>query len=120
MRRLVASLQSKHALLLFGAVCAALPIGGMPASLSVLCGGAIQTASLWTLERTVAGWVRRAQGGSPGAPHRLAWLRMPSILLIVGGALYLLDVEPGAFTLGLSVVVPAVIWHGLVPVRGEV
>jgi hypothetical protein len=119
MKRLLASLQRKHAAVLCVAVLACVPLDPRTA-LSALLGGLLQAASLWSLERSVEAWLRRAQEGAQSDVSMLTWVRLPALLLTVGAVLYALPVDPLGFTLGLSAVVPAALWHGLVPAGGEV
>ncbi len=110
MRGRPVSLHTKNALVLALFLGAAAPFG-WTALISVAIGGGMQVVNLRGLERSVGGMLRT--GGVGGLLHALLALRLLLLLALVGIVLVTLPVQPLAFALGLSSVVPAVLWHGL-------
>ena len=106
------SVHAKNGLILALALGVALPFGWRVVA-SVLLGGGIQVVNLRGLERSVGGMLHLAAGGRGGAFQALLSLRLLLLLGLVGIILLTLPVEPIAFAVGLSTVVPAVLWHGL-------
>jgi hypothetical protein len=103
-------LQTRNALVLSGAVLAAAPFGA-GAVASVALGGAMQIINLGGLERSVAALVGLAVSGNAAGRALIAgrWLLFLGAVFV---ALLALPIEPLAFLVGLSTVVPAVLWHG--------
>ena len=112
------SVHAKNALILSLALGVAIPFG-WHAVASVLLGGGIQVVNLRGLERSVGGMLHLAAGGRGGVFQALIGLRLLLLLGLVGIILLTLRVEPIAFAVGLSTVVPAVLWHGLAPGQRE-
>ncbi len=108
------SLHTKNALILVLFLGAAAPFG-WAALMSVAIGGGIQLVNLRGLERSVGGMLRSAGG----LLQALLALRLLLLLGLVGIVLATLPVQPLAFALGLSTVVPAVLWHGLTSAERE-
>ncbi len=108
------SLHTKNALILVLFLGAAAPFG-WAALMSVAIGGGIQVVNLRGLERSVGGMLRSAGG----LLQALFALRLLLLLALVGIVMATLPVQPLAFTLGLSTVVPAVLWHGLTSAARE-
>jgi hypothetical protein len=106
------SIHAKNACVLALALALVMPYG-VPAVWGVAAGGAIQIVNLRGLERYVAWLVGVAQGAPTGLVQVVLGFRFVAVLAAAGAALLLLPVEPIPFALGLSTVVPAVIWHGL-------
>ena len=110
------SLKAKHGLLVAVAVLGAIPYG-VPAVWSAALGGGIQIVNLWAMEKGV--------GALLGAPDRapdpfarvLIGMRMLALLACVAAILWFLPVRPLGFVVGLSALVPAVLWHGLETAR---
>jgi hypothetical protein len=114
-----ASIQSRNAQILLLTLVGAIPFGWRAVT-SVALGGAIQIVNLRGLERTVGGILGLARDGGPvRGVQVLLWLRQLLLLGVVGTVLLLQAVEPLAFAVGLSTVVPAVLWHGLVTARQD-
>ncbi len=116
MRGRLVSLHTKNALMLALFLGAAAPFG-WSALMSVAIGGGIEVVNLRGLERSVGGLLRTGGGG--GFLQALLALRLLLLLALVGVVLVTLPVEPLAFVLGLSSVVPAVLWHGLTGAERE-
>jgi hypothetical protein len=90
----------------------------MHAAGSLLAGGGIQVVNLKVLERNV-----RAITGGPGARAQgaagLAFV-LARFMLLIGLVLWVFAqgwVQPLAFGMGLLLVVPASVWHGLAAPR---
>jgi hypothetical protein len=105
------ALLRRHAL-----VCAAFALASIPLGertlIGVIAGCAIALVNLRGLERSV----HRMLGG-PQAPHPFVLriflhLRIGLLLALVAVVLLRGGVAPLAFTVGLSSIVPAVLWHG--------
>lgn len=112
------SLHAKNFLILALALGGAVPFGWRAvASLSL--GGGIQIVNLRGLERSVTGMLQQAAEGRGGVLQALLTLRLLLLLGLVGLVLLKLPVQPIAFAVGLSTVVPALIWHGLAPGQRE-
>ena len=109
---MVASVQTRNAEVLALVLLATIPLGWRAVA-SVAIGGSIQMVNLRLLERSVSGLIQDADPARSRAFRALLALRLVLMLGMVGAVLLLSPVEPLAFTLGLSTVVPAVIWHGL-------
>ncbi len=116
MRGRPVSLHTKNALILVLFLGAAAPFG-WAALMSVAIGGGIQVVNLRGLERSVGGMLRTS--GVGGLLQGLLALRLLLLLALVGIVMATLPVQPLAFTLGLSTVVPAVLWHGLTSAARE-
>ncbi len=109
---MVASVQTRNAEVLALVLVGAIPFGWR-AIASVAIGGSIQMVNLRLLERSVSGLIQDPDPARGRAFRALLALRLVLTLGMVGVVLLSSPVEPLAFTLGLSTVVPAVIWHGL-------
>ncbi len=116
MRGRSVSLHTKNALVLTLFLGTAAPFG-WTALISVAIGGGMQVVNLRGLERSVGGMLRTS--GVGGLLHALLALRLLLLLALVGIVLVTLPVQPLAFALGLSTVVPAVLWHGLTSAARE-
>lgn len=105
-------LQTRNALVLSGAILATSPLGWRAVT-SVALGGVMQIINLGGLERSVAALVGLAAAGNAVGRALIAgrWLLFLGAVL---GALLLAPIEPLPFLIGLSTLVPAVLWHGLV------
>ncbi len=112
------SLHTKNAVILAVFLGAAAPFG-WSALASVSIGGGIQVVNLRGLERSVGGMLSRAGGRASSGLQVMLALRLLLLLGLVGVVLVTLPVHPIAFVVGLSSVVPAVLWHGLVSARRE-
>ena len=110
------SIHRKNALILGIALLGAAPFG-WGAVASVALGGGIQVLNLRGLERGVQAMVGLAAGGQTGAARALVAVRWVLLLGAVALCLVALPVQPIAFSVGLSVIVPTVIWHGLETAR---
>ncbi len=110
------SLHTKNALVLALFLGAVAPFG-WTALISVTIGGGMQVVNLRGLERSVGGMLRTS--GVGGLLQGLLALRLVLLLALVGIVLVTLPVLPLAFALGLSTVVPAVLWHGLTSAARE-
>jgi hypothetical protein len=104
-------LQTRNALVLSGAILACSPLGWRAVT-SVALGGVMQIINLGGLERSVAALVGLAAAGHTVGRAMIAgrWMLFLGAVL---GALLLLPIEPLPFLIGLSTLVPAVLWHGL-------
>jgi ATP synthase I chain len=111
-----ASLQTKHACLLVLAIAGAIPYGCLAVWSLALAGG-IQVLNLAVLERSVRLVV--AENGSAPAARVFFMLRLFLVFGAIAAALGLFGARPLPFVAGLSVVVPAVIWHGLSTAHGR-
>ncbi len=116
MRGRAVSLHTKNALVLALFLGAVAPFGAT-ALISVALGGGMQLVNLRGLERSVGGMLGTSGGG--GLLQGLLALRLLGLLGLVGLVLLTLPVQPLAFALGLSTVVPAVLWHGLTSAARE-
>ena len=112
MNRPLQSVHAKNAFILALALLGAMPYG-VPAVWSVAAGGGIQVVNLRGLERAVAWLVSLAPRRPAAFLQVVLAARFVAVLAAAGVALWALPVEPVAFVVGLSTVVPAVIWHGL-------
>ncbi len=104
-------LQTRNALVLSGAVLVATPFGWRAVA-SVALGGVMQIINLGGLERSVAALVGLAVAGNAAGRALIAgrWLVFLGAVFV---ALLALPIEPLALLVGLSTVVPTVLWHGL-------
>ncbi len=116
MRGRPVSLHTKNAMVLALFLGAVAPFG-WTALISVAIGGGMQLVNLRGLERSVGGMLRTS--GVGGLLRGLLALRLLLLLGLVGMVLLTLPVQPLAFALGLSIVVPAVLWHGLTSAARE-
>ncbi len=112
------SVHRKNALVLALVLAGSLPFGAQ-ASVSVALGGALQALNLVLLERSVAYLLGLAGGGQSGGVQALIALRFVALMAVCATILIALPVDPLAFTVGFSVMVPAVLWHGLASARGQ-
>ena len=110
------SLHRKHIWLLSLVWLGALPFG-WPIALSLALGGGIQIMNLRALERGTAAMLHLAAHGHSAGARILVAFRFVLLLGVVAFVLTNTSVEPLAFMVGLSLVVPAVIWHGLACAR---
>jgi len=106
------SIHAKNGCVLALALLLVMPYG-VPAVCSAAAGGAIQIVNLRGIERYVAWLVGAAPRASTGLAQVVLGLRFVAVLAAAGAALVLLGLEPVPFAVGLSTLVPAVIWHGL-------
>jgi len=84
----------------------------MHAAGSLLAGGGIQVLNLKTLERSVR--LILGRGGGPGSIGAAAVVARTTLLLAaVLWVLVAVPVNVPGFAVGLFLVVPASIWHGL-------
>jgi hypothetical protein len=113
-----ATVQSRNARIFLLTVIGAIPFGWRAVA-SVSLGGGIQMVNLRALERSVGGMLSLAQQGRGSGLHALLGFRQLLLLGMVGAVLVTKPVQPLAFAVGLSTVVPAVIWHGLVTARPD-
>ncbi|MEE8556968.1 MAG: hypothetical protein V3T14_03680 [Myxococcota bacterium] len=104
------TIHGKHALLVSLALAGTIPYG-WAALLGVGLGGGIQVTSLWALDRTTS--LLRTLPSSVGGLRSLLAIRFAVVVLVVGFVLFQLPVEPIPFAVGLGLVVPAALWHGL-------
>jgi hypothetical protein len=111
MRALFGSLHRKHAALLTLAVLGAIPYGWAALG-SLLLAGGIQMVNLRALDRTATRLGEFGRAGDAISLRVLLGLRFVLVVGLVGVALFLLPVQPAPFVIGLSLVIPAVIWHG--------
>ncbi len=120
MTRFSPTLHRRHAGCLALALLCAMPYG-WPAVFSLAVGGGIQVVNLIGLERSVQSLAALAVAERGGAAQGLLVLRFLGVIAAVGLALWKLPIDPLWFALGLSALVPAVIWHGLAtsPDRGS-
>lgn len=116
MRGRSVSLHTKNAMVL-GLFLGAVAPFGWTALVSVAIGGGMQVVNLRGLERSVGEMLRPS--GVGGFLRGLLALRLLLLLALVGIVLVTLPVQPLAFALGLSIVVPAVLWHGLTSATRE-
>ena len=107
------TIHGKNALILGVMLLGMIPFG-WNAFGSTALGGGIQIVNLRGLERGVAAMLGLAADGQTLASRVLVSLRWVLVLGLVAFCLFVLPLEPVAFVVGLSSVVPAVIWHGLV------
>ncbi|MCP4007181.1 MAG: hypothetical protein GY725_23610 [bacterium] len=112
----MSSLGKKHALVFAVALVCAISYG-KAALASLALGGGIQIVNLRALEKGVVGMLGLAASGHSAAMMFLLHMRWLLVMGSVGALLLLYPVEPIAFVVGLSTVVPAVIWHGLSTAR---
>jgi uncharacterized membrane protein YedE/YeeE len=110
------SVHRKHALLLTLAAIGSILYGWVALG-SLLLGGGIQVINLRALDRTASRLRDFARGGSPGPLRALLAFRFVLIVGLVGWVLLRLPVQPGPFVVGLGLIVPAVLWHGLETAR---
>jgi hypothetical protein len=115
MRRLE-SLHRKHAVLLTLAMLGAIPYGWAALGSLSLAGG-IQVVNLRALDRTASRLGEFARAGDAVSLRVLLGFRFVLVVGLVGLALFTLPVQPAPFVVGLSLVIPAVIWHGLATAR---
>ena len=112
------SLHARHAVCLALALLISMPYGWR-AVFSLAVGGGIQIVNLVGLERSVRSLVALATVERGGVGQALLAFRYVALIAVVGLALYALPVEPLAFAIGLSAMIPAVIWHGLAATPGR-
>ncbi len=110
------TLQQKTWLLLAVALLGAIPYG-MPAVWSTALGGGIQIVNLWAMERGVGLMLGSPEGRPDPFARVLLGLRLFALLAVVGLILWWVPVHLIGFVVGVSVLVPAVLWHGLAPAR---
>lgn len=120
MTRFTPALHGRHALCLALALLVAMPYGWR-AVFSLAVGGGIQVVNLAGLERSVRSLAALAVAARGSAAQLLLVVRFIGVIAAVGFALWKLPIEPLWFAVGLSALVPAVIWHGLAtsPDRGS-
>lgn len=109
------SIHAKHALLVAVAFVGAIPYG-WHAAWSLAAGGAIQALNLAVLERSVRrmiGSTDSTLGGGTAGGRILALARFGLLLGSVAWILSRTSVEPLPLLVGLSMLVPAVAWHGI-------
>ena len=92
------------------------PFGWM-AVVGVAVGGSIQIVNLWGLERSVWALLGLAREGLGFAGQLMLGLRFVMLLTAVAVILVRTPLEPVALLAGLSVSVPAVLWHGWMVAR---
>ena len=112
------SVHAKNAAVLGIVLLGSIPYGPT-AVMSAGLGGAIQMVNLKLLERNVSWMLGLAGRGQAGAAQALVAVRLLGSLGLVGAVLLSVPVSPLAFALGLSTVVPAVLWHGVATARRE-
>ncbi len=112
MIRLLSSLHARHVVCSVLALLCSMPYGWR-AVFSLAVGGGIQIVNLVALERSVASLVALASASRGGAGQVLLATRYLALVAAVGVALWKLPIDPLFFAVGLSALVPAVIWHGL-------
>ena len=105
------SIHARNALVLAGGLLGAAPLGWHVVA-SLALGGGMQVVNLRGLERSVRGMLGLAAQGQTYGARALVAVRWALFLGAVVLALTTLPLEPIAFLVGLSTVVPAVIWHG--------
>ncbi len=110
------SLHQKHACVLALAIAIAIPYGWRAAG-SVALGGGMQIVNLRALERSVSAMLGLAASGRGAGIGALLQLRLLLLLAAVGVVLFATPVQPLAFGLGLTSLVPTVVWHGLTSAR---
>jgi ATP synthase I chain len=109
-----ASLQAKHLLLLALAIGGAIPYG-CHAVWSLALAGGIQVVNVAVTTRSVRLVV--AQPVSASGAHLVFLLRLFAVLAAIFLALRVLGAAPLPFAIGLLVIVPAAVWHGLSQAR---
>jgi hypothetical protein len=114
-RERLAPLQAKHALLLGLAFCASIPYG-MHAAASLLVGGGIQILNLRALERSVRLITDRQVAGLGLVLSAARFVLLISVVLLLFWATPLHRLALG---IGLLLVVPAALWHGLETARAN-
>lgn len=114
------ALHVRHAVCLALALLLAMSYGWR-AVFSLAIGGGIQIVNLVGLERSVRSLLSLASARRGRAVQVLLAARFLVLIAAVGLALWKLPIDPLAFAVGLSALVPAVIWHGLAttPDRGS-
>ena len=112
------TLHAKHALIFSLVLAGSLPFG-TAATVSVALGGALQLLNLRLLERSVAWMLGLAGQGWGAGVQALIVLRFSTLMAACMFILIALPVQPLAFTVGFSVTVPTVLWHGLTSARAE-
>ncbi len=117
MSRLFSSVHRKNAAILALALLGAIPYG-WPAVASLALGGGIQVANLSGLDRSVKLFAGLAAQRHAGAAQALLVLRFLVLIAVVGFVLWRLPVQVIPFAVGLSTVIPAVLWQGLDSARG--
>ena len=106
------TLHAKNALIVGLLLAASLPLGTAFVT-GVALGGAIQVLNLKLLERSVAWMLGLASEGRSGGVQGLVMLRFTTLMAACVASLVLLPIDPLAFAIGFSSVVPACLWHGL-------
>jgi len=109
-----ASLQAKHTCLLALAIGGAIPYG-CHAVWSLALAGGIQVLNLAVTERSVRLVV--AEPASAFAARLVFLMRLLAVLAAIFIAVRLLGAKPAPFVVGLALIVPAALWHGLSQVR---
>ena len=110
------SVHTKNGICLAAALAIAAPFGA-PALASAALGGAIQLVNLWLLHRSVGRVLNIGSGAVPRGLQAVLVLRLVGLLGLVAVLLLLLPLAPIWFTVGLSIAVPASLWHGLAHAR---
>jgi hypothetical protein len=105
-----ASLQAKHACLLALAITGAIPYG-CHAVWSLALAGGIQVVNLAVTERSVR--LVFAEPVSAVAARLVFLLRFFAVLAAIFIAVGRVGAQPIPFVVGLSLIVPAALWHGL-------
>lgn len=112
------TLHAKNALILGLLLAAAVPLGAAFTT-AVALGGSLQIVNLKLLERGVAYMLGLASEGHGAGMQALLMLRFSAVMAGCVAILVLLPVDPLAFAVGFSSVVPACLWHGLTRVEVE-
>jgi hypothetical protein len=105
-----ASLQAKHLCLLAVAIAGAIPYGWLAVWSLALAGG-IQVLNLAVTERSVRLLV--AEHGSAQGARIVFMLRLLTVLAAICLAVAVFGAKPIPFVIGLALIVPAALWHGL-------
>lgn len=109
-------IKQKNGLLVALAVLGAIPYG-VRAVWSTALGGGIQIVNLWAMERGVAALLGSSDQPPEPFARVLVGVRTVGLLACVGLILWLMPIRTLAFVVGLSALVPAVLWHGLETAR---
>ena len=110
MTRRSASLQAKHAFLLALAIGGAIPYG-CHAVWSLALAGGIQLLNVAVTTRSVR--LVLAEPGAGQAARIVFMLRLLTVLAAIALCIGPLGAQPAPFVVGLLVIVPAALWHGL-------
>lgn len=116
MKGALRSVHAKNAIILALALLGMMPYGWRAVA-SAGIGGGIQVLNLRGLDRAVTALLGRAARATGGMARITLGLRLALVLAAVAGAMIWLPIEPLPFVVGLSTVVPAVIWHGIASAR---